>query len=265
MRGEIDAAAGARAAAPDRARRPARRPAHAHHRDRRPGRHRGRWREAARRRGARVHRDHRSQPVAGDGQRPRRAARARARGAHPRGRRRRARRPAAGRHRVRHHAGRLARSRRRLPRRARHRRRLGALGVQPGAAADDRPRAARDREPARRHPRPPDRPAAPQARRPIRSTWRRSSTPRGAPASALEINSQAHRLDLNDVHARLARDRGVPIVISSDAHSRHGIRRTCAGASPSRAAPGSRPPTCSTRDRSTTSVRRLRRHRRPRS
>ena len=37
---------------------------------------------------------------------------------------------------------------------------------------------------------------------------------------ALEINSQAYRLDLNDVHAKLARDGGVPIVISSDAHSR---------------------------------------------
>ena len=38
---------------------------------------------------------------------------------------------------------------------------------------------------------------------------------------AVEINSQPHRLDLNDVHAKLARERGVPIVISSDAHSRH--------------------------------------------
>jgi DNA polymerase (family 10) len=37
---------------------------------------------------------------------------------------------------------------------------------------------------------------------------------------ALEINCQVDRLDLNDAHARLARDRGVPIVISSDAHSR---------------------------------------------
>jgi DNA polymerase (family 10) len=37
---------------------------------------------------------------------------------------------------------------------------------------------------------------------------------------ALEINSQAYRLDLNDAHARLARDRGVGLVISSDAHSR---------------------------------------------
>jgi DNA polymerase (family 10) len=38
---------------------------------------------------------------------------------------------------------------------------------------------------------------------------------------ALEINSQAHRLDLNDTHARMARERGVRLVISSDAHSRH--------------------------------------------
>jgi DNA polymerase (family 10) len=37
---------------------------------------------------------------------------------------------------------------------------------------------------------------------------------------ALEINSQAYRLDVNDTHAKLARDRGVPLVISSDSHSR---------------------------------------------
>ena len=36
---------------------------------------------------------------------------------------------------------------------------------------------------------------------------------------ALEINSQVDRLDLNDAHARLAHDRGVSIVISTDAHS----------------------------------------------
>ena len=36
---------------------------------------------------------------------------------------------------------------------------------------------------------------------------------------ALEINCQVDRLDLNDIHARLARDRGVPLVISTDAHS----------------------------------------------
>jgi DNA polymerase (family 10) len=40
---------------------------------------------------------------------------------------------------------------------------------------------------------------------------------------ALEINCLVERLDLNDVHAKLARDRGVPIVISSDAHSRRGL------------------------------------------
>lgn len=37
---------------------------------------------------------------------------------------------------------------------------------------------------------------------------------------ALEINAQVDRLDLSDVNARLARDRGVRLVISSDAHSR---------------------------------------------
>ena len=36
---------------------------------------------------------------------------------------------------------------------------------------------------------------------------------------ALEINSQVDRLDLGDVAARVARDRGVPLVIASDAHS----------------------------------------------
>ncbi len=36
---------------------------------------------------------------------------------------------------------------------------------------------------------------------------------------ALEINSQIDRLDLDDTHARLARERGVRIIIDSDAHS----------------------------------------------
>ena len=36
---------------------------------------------------------------------------------------------------------------------------------------------------------------------------------------AMEINSQPDRMDLKDVHARLARERGVPIVIDTDAHS----------------------------------------------
>jgi DNA polymerase (family 10) len=36
---------------------------------------------------------------------------------------------------------------------------------------------------------------------------------------AMEINCQVERLDLNDVNARLARERGVRLVISTDAHS----------------------------------------------
>ena len=36
---------------------------------------------------------------------------------------------------------------------------------------------------------------------------------------AMEINSQVDRLDLDDMHARRARDRGVRLVIASDAHS----------------------------------------------
>jgi DNA polymerase (family 10) len=40
---------------------------------------------------------------------------------------------------------------------------------------------------------------------------------------ALEINSQPYRLDLHDVHARRARDRAVPLVISSDAHSQKAL------------------------------------------
>ena len=36
---------------------------------------------------------------------------------------------------------------------------------------------------------------------------------------AMEINSQIDRLDLDDLHARRARDRGVRLIIASDAHS----------------------------------------------
>jgi DNA polymerase (family X) len=42
---------------------------------------------------------------------------------------------------------------------------------------------------------------------------------------ALEINCQVDRLDLSDVNARLARDRGASIVISTDAHSRNAFGR----------------------------------------
>ncbi len=40
---------------------------------------------------------------------------------------------------------------------------------------------------------------------------------------ALEINCQVERLDLSDVHAKLARDRGARLVISTDAHSRAAV------------------------------------------
>lgn len=40
---------------------------------------------------------------------------------------------------------------------------------------------------------------------------------------ALEINSQVDRLDLDDTHARMARQHGVKIVIDSDAHSPAGL------------------------------------------
>jgi DNA polymerase (family X) len=43
---------------------------------------------------------------------------------------------------------------------------------------------------------------------------------------ALEVNSQIDRLDLNDTQARLARDRGVRIIISSDAHSQAALAVT---------------------------------------
>jgi DNA polymerase (family 10) len=45
----------------------------------------------------------------------------------------------------------------------------------------------------------------------------------GRQGVALEINCQAARLDLNDVNAKLAHDRGTTLVISSDAHSRRGL------------------------------------------
>jgi DNA polymerase (family 10) len=40
---------------------------------------------------------------------------------------------------------------------------------------------------------------------------------------ALEINSQVDRMDLNDVHARLAKERGAKLVIDSDSHSTGGF------------------------------------------
>ena len=39
----------------------------------------------------------------------------------------------------------------------------------------------------------------------------------------MEINAHPSRLDLDDTHAAAARDRGIPIVISTDAHSTNGF------------------------------------------
>ena len=71
------------------------------------------------------------------------------------------------------------------------------------------------------------------ARRP-RAGLRRRRSRRG---TALEINSQPDRLDLRDADARLAGERGVPIVVSSDAH-RLARSTTSRSASARRAARG---------------------------
>ncbi|MDR7561807.1 MAG: DNA polymerase/3'-5' exonuclease PolX [Armatimonadota bacterium] len=42
--------------------------------------------------------------------------------------------------------------------------------------------------------------------------------------TAVEINASPERLDLNDTHAKMARERGVMLVISTDAHNRYQLR-----------------------------------------
>ena len=56
-------------------------------------------------------------------------------------------------------------------------------------------------------------------REPYRFDMERVLDAAAAAGVALEINSQIHRLDLDEAHAKLARDRGVKLVIDSDAHS----------------------------------------------
>jgi DNA polymerase (family X) len=56
-------------------------------------------------------------------------------------------------------------------------------------------------------------------REPYRFDADRVFTAAAAAGVAVEINSQVDRLDLDEVHARLARDKGVTLVIDSDAHS----------------------------------------------
>jgi DNA polymerase (family 10) len=50
-------------------------------------------------------------------------------------------------------------------------------------------------------------------------------TAAAASGVALEINCQVDRLDLNDAYAKMARDRGVKLVISTDAHARTAFGR----------------------------------------
>ena len=56
-------------------------------------------------------------------------------------------------------------------------------------------------------------------REPMRLDMDAVLTAAAAHGVALEINCQVERLDLNDAGARLARDRGVRLVVSTDAHS----------------------------------------------
>jgi DNA polymerase (family 10) len=56
-------------------------------------------------------------------------------------------------------------------------------------------------------------------REPYRFDVERVFAAAAAAGVALEINSQIDRLDLDDTHARLARDRGIKLLIDSDAHS----------------------------------------------
>jgi DNA polymerase (family 10) len=60
-------------------------------------------------------------------------------------------------------------------------------------------------------------------REPYRFDAERVFTAAAAAGVALEINGQVDRLDLDVVHARLAHERGVKLIIDSDAHSPAGL------------------------------------------
>ena len=60
-------------------------------------------------------------------------------------------------------------------------------------------------------------------REPHRADMTRVIAAAAAAGVAMEINAQADRLDLDDLHARQARDAGVKIVIGSDAHATGGF------------------------------------------
>ena len=95
--------------------------------------------------------------------------------------------------------------------------------------------------PLGRHHRPPDQPHAAAARAGARSTWTRVvAAPPPRTASRSRSTRQIDRLDLSDVNARLARERGVKLVISSDAHSRAALATHALGRASSPGAPGRR-------------------------
>jgi DNA polymerase (family 10) len=56
-------------------------------------------------------------------------------------------------------------------------------------------------------------------RQPYRYDFEQVVTAAASHGVAMEINCQTDRLDLSDAHARMARERGVRLVISTDAHS----------------------------------------------
>ncbi len=85
-------------------------------------------------------------------------------------------------------------------------------------ARHDRARDQGDRASVGGHHRPPHRRACCCAATAPRVNVEKVIDAARANGVALEINSQPHRLDLCDSHARLARDRGVKLVIDSDAH-----------------------------------------------
>ena len=66
---------------------------------------------------------------------------------------------------------------------------------------------------------------------------------------ALEINAQVDRLDLSDVNARAARDRGAKLVISTDAHSKSAFGRMKWGVQVARRAWMTKDDVLNTRDR----------------
>lgn len=63
-------------------------------------------------------------------------------------------------------------------------------------------------------------------REPSRFNFPEVAAAAAANGVALEINGHPDRLDLSDVNARLVRELGVKLVISSDAHSRQGLGNT---------------------------------------